>query len=58
MHTDSIDEFRHEHVFLGAGHARNERKTWTVIERNGTTLSTANAAGTDSWVARLVPTSA
>src|ERR1700722_6543939 len=31
MHTESIDEFRHEHVFLGAGHARNERKTWTVI---------------------------
>jgi cation diffusion facilitator family transporter len=31
MHSDSIDEFRHEHVFLGADHARNERKTWTVI---------------------------
>src|SRR6266498_3714546 len=22
---------RHTHVFLGAGHERNERKTWTVI---------------------------
>src|SRR5271165_328184 len=22
---------RHSHVFLGAGHERNERKTWTVI---------------------------
>ena len=21
----------HEHVFLGAGHERNERKTWVVI---------------------------
>ena len=31
MHTHSIDDFRHAHVFLGASHARNERKTWTVI---------------------------
>src|SRR5579871_1737040 len=31
MHSDSIDVFRHDHLFLGADHARNERKTWTVI---------------------------
>ena len=31
MHTHSIEDFRHEHVFLGYAHARNERKTWTVI---------------------------
>jgi cation diffusion facilitator family transporter len=31
VHTDSLDSYRHEHVFLGADHARNERKTWTVI---------------------------
>jgi cation diffusion facilitator family transporter len=31
MHSHSIGDFRHSHVFLGAGHARNERKTWTVI---------------------------
>lgn len=31
MHTHSIDEFRHEHVFLGEHHDRNERKTWMVI---------------------------
>ena len=31
MHSHSIDDFRHSHVFLGAAHARNERKTWTVI---------------------------
>ena len=31
MHSHSIDDFRHEHLFLGADHARNERKTWTVI---------------------------
>jgi cation diffusion facilitator family transporter len=31
MHSHSIDEFRHSHVFLGGAHARNERKTWGVI---------------------------
>src|SRR5262249_17253038 len=31
MHTHSIDDFRHSHVFLGGSHERNERKTWAVI---------------------------
>lgn len=31
MHSHSIAEWRHEHVFLGADHARNERRTWIVI---------------------------
>src|SRR5215467_197062 len=31
MHSHSIDDFRHSHVFLGSAHERNERKTWTVI---------------------------
>src|SRR3546814_20359479 len=31
MHSHSIAEWRHEHVFLGADHARNERRTWLVI---------------------------
>ena len=31
MHTQSIDEFRHSHVFLGHTHEQNERKTWAVI---------------------------
>ncbi len=31
MHTQSIEGFRHSHVFLGAAHERNERKTWAVI---------------------------
>ena len=31
MHSQSIDEFRHSHVFLGETHERNERKTWAVI---------------------------
>ncbi|MGH9805795.1 MAG: cation transporter, partial [Terriglobia bacterium] len=31
MHSHSIDDFRHSHVFLGDAHERNERKTWVVI---------------------------
>ena len=31
MHSHSIDDFRHSHVFLGEAHERNERKTWIVI---------------------------
>src|SRR5262245_48890794 len=31
MHSHSIEGFRHSHVFLGAAHARNERRTWIVI---------------------------
>jgi Co/Zn/Cd efflux system component len=31
MHTRTIENFRHAHVFLGESHTRNERKTWTVI---------------------------
>lgn len=31
MHSHSISSWRHEHVFLSADHARNERRTWIVI---------------------------
>src|SRR5947207_139187 len=31
MHSHSIESHRHSHIFLGAAHERNERKTWTVI---------------------------
>jgi len=31
MHSSTADGFRHEHVFLGAQHDRNARKTWSVI---------------------------
>jgi cation diffusion facilitator family transporter len=30
-HEHSIDPFRHDHVYLGEHHERNERKTWAVI---------------------------
>ena len=29
--THSVEELRHEHVFLGAAHTRNERRTWIVV---------------------------
>src|SRR5690349_376118 len=29
--THSVEALRHEHVFLGARHARNERRTWIVV---------------------------
>ncbi|MGE5537430.1 MAG: CDF family Co(II)/Ni(II) efflux transporter DmeF [Gemmatimonas sp.] len=29
--SHSVDALRHEHVFLGATHARNERRTWIVV---------------------------
>ncbi|MBV8421855.1 MAG: CDF family Co(II)/Ni(II) efflux transporter DmeF [Hyphomicrobiales bacterium] len=31
MHVHSMDEWRHEHVFLGADHERNERHSWAVV---------------------------
>jgi cation diffusion facilitator family transporter len=31
MHTQSLDAWRHEHVFLGARHERNEGRTWFVV---------------------------
>lgn len=37
MHGQSIEAWRHDHVFLGADHTRNERRTWIVI---GLTIAT------------------
>jgi cation diffusion facilitator family transporter len=31
MHSHSIDQWTHDHVFLGEAHARNERRTWFVV---------------------------
>jgi cation diffusion facilitator family transporter len=45
MHSESIDEFRHEHMFLGADHARNERKTWTVIALCGVMMAAEIGGG-------------
>jgi cation diffusion facilitator family transporter len=31
MHAHSLADWRHDHVFLGEGHDRNERRTWAVV---------------------------
>lgn len=31
MHDRSLSDWGHSHVFLGAGHERNERRTWVVV---------------------------
>jgi cation diffusion facilitator family transporter len=31
MHSHSIEPWTHDHVFLGAGHRRNERRVWLVV---------------------------
>jgi cation diffusion facilitator family transporter len=31
MHTHSLDQHMHDHIFLGETHAQNERRTWFVV---------------------------
>jgi cation diffusion facilitator family transporter len=31
MHANSLDQWTHDHVFLGAHHAHHERRTWFVV---------------------------
>jgi len=31
MHSHSLDQWTHDHVFLGQRHERNERRTWFVV---------------------------
>jgi cation diffusion facilitator family transporter len=58
MHADSLDRLTHPHVFLGAEHARNERRTWFVVgltlsmmvaEISGGTLFGSLALVADGW---------
>src|SRR5579862_4879697 len=45
-HAHSIEDFCHEHVFLGEHHERNERKTWFVIALCGTMMVAETVGGT------------
>jgi cation diffusion facilitator family transporter len=38
MHAESIESWRHEHVFLGEHHQRNERRSWAVVGLCGTMM--------------------
>jgi cation diffusion facilitator family transporter len=31
MHSHSLDQWTHDHVFLGSRHSHNERRTWFVV---------------------------
>ena len=31
MDADSLERWRHDHVFLGAQHGTHERRTWAVV---------------------------
>jgi cation diffusion facilitator family transporter len=46
VHAHSIDDFRHEHVFLGEHHEHNERKTWGVIALCGAMMTVEIVGGT------------
>jgi len=48
MHAHSIDQWRHEHVFLGAHHERNERRSWAVVALC-VTMMTAEIVGGMLW---------
>lgn len=45
MHNESIEAFRHDHVFLGTDHARNERRTWAVIALCGVMMAAEISGG-------------
>ena len=58
MHGHTLDDWRHDHVFLGAAHDRNERRTWLVVgltaammvaEIVGGTLFGSMALLADGW---------
>jgi cation diffusion facilitator family transporter len=45
MHAESLDPWRHEHVFLGPHHQRNERRSWGVVALCGTMMSAEIVGG-------------
>ena len=45
MHAHSLDPWRHEHVFLGQDHARNERRSWAVVALCGAMMATEIIGG-------------
>jgi cation diffusion facilitator family transporter len=46
MHSHSIDQWTHDHVFLGAQHAHNERRTWFVVALTAAMMLGEIVAGT------------
>jgi cation diffusion facilitator family transporter len=50
MHSHSIDQWTHDHVFLGSRHARHERRTWFVVALTAVMMVGEIAVG---WFFRL-----
>src|SRR5437879_4728432 len=45
MHSHSVDQWTHDHVFLGSEHAHNERRTWFVVALTAVMMVGEIAAG-------------
>ena len=45
MHSQSLEPWRHPHVFLGASHARHERRVWLVVGLTALMMAAEIAAG-------------
>ena len=46
MHTHSIEQWTHDHEFLGTRHVRNERRTWFVVALTAAMVVGEIVAGT------------
>jgi cation diffusion facilitator family transporter len=46
MHTHSLDQWHHAHVFLGEKHDRHERRTWLVVALTAATMVAEITGGT------------
>ena len=45
MHANSLEPWTHDHLFLGAQHAQNERRTWFVVALTVTMMVAEIGAG-------------
>src|SRR4051812_3105424 len=45
MHSHSVEQWTHDHLFLGEKHAHNERRTWWVVALTAVMMVGEIAAG-------------
>ena len=45
MHSHSVEQWTHDHVFLGPKHGHNERRTWLVVALTGVMMVGEIVAG-------------
>jgi len=45
MHSHTLHDWTHDHVFLGAAHDRNERRTWLVVGLTAAMMAAEIAGG-------------